>query len=614
MIYNKLTIENFRSFKNKEVFIFPEKSVGFHLLSGENQVEPKLGANGVGKSSIWDALTWVLFGKTARGLKAGDIANWDANKGYEVTLDFQADQSYTLTRSWKPNKLTLNSNIVTQKELEDIIGFNYTSFLNTILMGQFNQFFFDLTPTEKLTVFSEALDLQYWLEASKKASIKAKSLDIELRDFELELAKSEKEQALLEEQKSSIQDDIKQFETDKKKRIANKENRLDKVVDELEAAEKQLEPIDKDLAGTEGGQELWHNNQKALQEVVKNTGGTLQSLYHEIRGFEKDELRWKKEWDKFEVSDGTCPYCNQKITEIHIKKELVRIEQEVKNITIQIDKLEKQREKAQKENDKAKLALADAEAVIEEMNKMIQGLNRDKIRINQEITTLLSESTMLDKEIDNIINEENVYEGKLEKLILRVEKLKETNKKINVKFKEKTQEYNAATFWAKEFKSLRLWLVEEALKELEIEVNNSLISLGLHGWKISFDIERENKSGGVTKGFSVFITAPNSSTSVPWEGWSGGETQRLRIAGAIGLSNLICSRRGIKSSLEIWDEPTAHLSEEGILDLLDFFADRTVGAQKQIWLVEHKSLDFGGFDSIVKIIKTSKGSHIIYNE
>ena len=45
----------------------------------------RLEGNAAGKSTVWKALTWLFFGKTAAGLKAGDVAN------YRLSLRLIAD-------------------------------------------------------------------------------------------------------------------------------------------------------------------------------------------------------------------------------------------------------------------------------------------------------------------------------------------------------------------------------------------------------------------------------------------------------------------------------------------------------------------------------------------
>jgi len=59
------------------------------------------------------------------------------------------------------------------------------------------------------------------------------------------------------------------------------------------------------------------------------------------------------------------------------------------------------------------------------------------------------------------------------------------------------EDHTALSFWVGGFKRVRLFIVEQALQQLELEINNSLGSLGLLDWHIKLDVERENKSGGI---------------------------------------------------------------------------------------------------------------------
>ena len=69
-----LAIQGFKSFRKDQVFHFAARP-GLYSMTGRNEVHPQMGANATGKSSTWDALSWVFFGRTLRGMKAGSVAN-----------------------------------------------------------------------------------------------------------------------------------------------------------------------------------------------------------------------------------------------------------------------------------------------------------------------------------------------------------------------------------------------------------------------------------------------------------------------------------------------------------------------------------------------------------
>ena len=196
----------------------------------------------------------------------------------------------------------------------------------------------------------------------------------------------------------------------------------------------------------------------------------------------------------------------------------------------------------------------------------------------------------------------------------RIKKNKEKLLKIKSATKILSNDYEAINFWSSGFKRIRLFVIEETLKQLEIEINNSLTSLGLVDWKLLLDIERENKSGSVTKGFSVLVSNSENKKPVRFESWSGGETQRLRLAGDLGLANLIMERTGFINKIEFIDEPCEYLSREGINDLLESLHERAINEDKKIFLADHNILEFGDFEGTLSIIKDKSGSNFKFKK
>ena len=172
------------------------------------------------------------------------------------------------------------------------------------------------------------------------------------------------------------------------------------------------------------------------------------------------------------------------------------------------------------------------------------------------------------------------------------------------------ERYSLYSFWVRGFKDLRLQLIAEALTELEIEVNSCVTALGLIDWELKFQVDRETASGTISRGFTVSVISPYNNKPVPWESWSGGESQRLRIAATMGLSNLIRSRTGTELALEVWDEPSTALSQQGVHDLLEALNHRANTEQRPIWIVDHTSHSFGGFAGGATITKRKSGSVI----
>jgi DNA repair exonuclease SbcCD ATPase subunit len=158
-------------------------------------------------------------------------------------------------------------------------------------------------------------------------------------------------------------------------------------------------------------------------------------------------------------------------------------------------------------------------------------------------------------------------------------------------------------YWVKGFREVKLYIIEEILDELELASNAMCDELGLVGWEIRYDVERETKSGSLTRGINVSILSPENKNPVRFEVWSGGETQRLRLIGAIALSNVLLSHAGVECPLMVFDEPTEHLSQEGINDVVDILADYARSRQSTIYYTDHRVIQSSRFAGTLTVTR-----------
>jgi len=149
------------------------------------------------------------------------------------------------------------------------------------------------------------------------------------------------------------------------------------------------------------------------------------------------------------------------------------------------------------------------------------------------------------------------------------------------------------------------------LQELELAANVMLEQMGLIGWQLKYATEKETKKGSITRGLNVTVLSPRNDRAVKWECWSGGARQRLRLIGALALSEVLLARVGLEPSLEILDEQCANLSIEGIEDLVDYLHDRAAQLDRVIYLIEHHTVASSKFASTINVVKTTKGGTMI---
>jgi DNA repair exonuclease SbcCD ATPase subunit len=162
-------------------------------------------------------------------------------------------------------------------------------------------------------------------------------------------------------------------------------------------------------------------------------------------------------------------------------------------------------------------------------------------------------------------------------------------------------------FWRTNFRKLRLFMIRQVLAVLEVETANAASSLGLLDWQIRYSTEIETRSGSIKPGVHITVVEPGGATVVDE---SGGEEQRVRLAVALGMSSLIQTMAGVDVRLEVFDEPSAWLSQEGIDALLTTLRDRAISTGKSIWLLDHRVLSYGDFAEQWRVEKSETGSRV----
>ena len=578
------------------------EDLGLYFLTGRNDLNPNIGRNGTGKTSLLEAITWCLYGKTTRGLKAGDVVN-RSSKGCAVTVNLiVGDEELTIIATQGPNSLSVNDQTVDREALVKRLRLNYESFCYSVILPQFGDAFFDLAPAAKLNLFSQIMELDYWLEASQEAQ--AISSEIERRKLgtEREIAGLSAKVETLTTSIEELQIKSDQWEYDQAKKLEGLPELKAKCLLKIQQAK-------------EGIAELAETSEKLIIEI----GHLTEDIKEIDLLLDENDVVSSKVSKELAIVQHDIQQINNIPREcLRCQSCLQTIHGEHKEIAAKALKQLKSKEIALLKQQKAfsetkKTLIGEMKRVVSEHDQLKFKEVRYKGEINSlnnEITYLESDTIKLDREISQINNEKNEFAALLATKSRELEKTELDLGQLENEILILNEEYEATYYWVGGFKKLRLYIVEETLRSLEIEVNNNLASLGLVDWRIEFDIERENKSGGVTKGFTVLIYAPGSDKPIKFETFSGGETQLLRLAGTLGLANLICERAGLVNQSEFYDEPSSHLSKEAVIGLAETLHQRAITSGKQIWVIDHQAIDFGDFAGVVTVVKDGSGSKI----
>jgi DNA repair exonuclease SbcCD ATPase subunit len=593
MKLNKLTIQGFRSFANPTIIDFNEIGNGFHFISG---------ANGSGKSSLGESIAYCCWGKTSTNLKAGLISNWWSELQTSVTCEFEEG---VITRTWNPNTLKLNGDTVTQEKIDSFLGLNFDSFLYSIFISQFVNKFFDLTAADKMEVFTSIMDdvLNMWETYSNKAATKQTELENNLT--KLEKSKSKILGMLEGLDIKSIEENIANWEEIRQENIKDLKNTINSFIKEIEELQTKNKDAIIELEDCKDKEESYNNIEKITQDKLELVEEYLQESLKNINTFQAIHDTYSKQLTSILNIKDKCPVCGSIIDEEHlitevdfINKELDIVSNSIKNNEKSYNTFKKEKSNLTTELKKTQEQLLKVSSNYTHIAYKIKAIKEDIPRIEKHIEELK-------KEIEEIENSVSPFQSLLNETQYKTKLLNKKLEVIEEELQEKRELKEVYKFWVKGFKDCRYLVVEDALKELEILVNNNLNKLGLSTWRVELGIEGNTKR----KSFVVNVRSPfkPDDTPVPLEVWSGGEQQRIRLAGTLGLMDFISSRRGSSWNIEIFDEPTQWLEAEGIEALLDSLYYRAKDLNKQIWLIDQRRFNsFGGFSKIIQVEKNKE--------
>ena len=163
IIFKKVRWKNFLSTGNT----FTE------ILLDKNPSTLVVGENGAGKSTILDALCFVLFNKPFRQISKSQLLNSINLRDAVVEIEFETQNKYIkIVRGMKPNlfeiyvdDIMINQNANAkdyQKHLEtQILKFNYRSFTQVVILGSSTFVpFMQLNTKNRREVVEDILDIK----------------------------------------------------------------------------------------------------------------------------------------------------------------------------------------------------------------------------------------------------------------------------------------------------------------------------------------------------------------------------------------------------------------------------------------------------------------------
>lgn len=342
--FKKLIIKNFMSVGEQSQTIDFENN-GITLILGENNDmvadAQSVARNGAGKSAIFNALSFALFGQALSNIRKDNLINNINGKGMFVIFEFESNgHSYRIERGRRPhffrffidNAQTDAADVdesqgeskLTQEELEKVLGMSHNLFKHIIALNTITDPFLKLGSKQQREFIEELLGM-------KLLSEKAETLK--------ELLRVTKEEIRLEEVRiKAVQDGNKKVEKsieDLGRRAERWDDDQKEKISTLEMALDQLSHIDIE-------------EEIASQRILSNYSQSetlLNRLLKEKKDHSRDVARVNQFLEKNAASlekamENKCPTCNQDVHDETHQKIIDHLAEVIEADTVKVHSLE----------------------------------------------------------------------------------------------------------------------------------------------------------------------------------------------------------------------------------------------------------------------------------
>jgi len=558
------------------------------LSTGDNWTEIALnkcnhtlivGQNGAGKSTMLDAISYGLFGRSHRNIKKAQLINSINDKGMRVEVEFDIGaKSYKVVRGLKPVKFEIyvDGNMINQnshnkeyqKVLEqNILKLNHKTFHQVVVLGSSSFIpFMQLSAMNRRDVIEDLLDIGVFSKMNtilkERNSVLREKINQIYHSIEINETKTEAQKKYIRDMSNMNSVAKKQ----KEENIAESMREVERLVKENADCQTLASDISDEIAP----------KIKEANEMLAQLTSYESEFKTKIKTLVKDT--------KFYENNDHCPTCDQDIGEELKENKLTEARKKASELQSGSVKVQSERVKVTE--------------TLEELNQrqMVVQENLQKVQVNiQTIQTHNSNADKARAEIENLSDSHSDLS------------------KANDEFDVLTKEYHALIDGRNKMTDQSAYnsVVSEMLKDTGIKtkvikqylpVINKMVNqyLSILDFYVHFDLDEK---------FEETIRSRHRD-SFSYDSFSEGEKQRIDLALLFSWRQVAKMKNSISTNLLILDETfDSSLDEAGIDNLMKII--HTLGDDTNVFIISHKGemLD-GKFESKIEFVKKKNFSTI----
>ena len=560
LVFERVSMRNFFTYGNVPTVV-ELNSHGTTFISGKN---------GVGKSTITDAICFALFNKPYKNIKKSSVVNSINRKNCVVELEFTiGPKKYKVVRGIKPNVFDIfvdgemMNNPTDSRDFqnileEQIVKMSFKTFTQLIVLGSSGYVpFMSLKPEVRRTVVDDILDAEVYTDMHTilKKEIAETKKQRELCDTKLDAVKSNI---------MSVKKALEAVEADRESVINHWRDEAKKTKQEIEESQSKLSELS--------------DKRGKLSEIVDSVGDISEKRqrYVQVRTKLNDSLKQIDQTVKWFTSTHQCPTCDQSISKDFAQAKIdleenrkATIESELPTLQEKIQKLE---EGIKRKNDlevKLNSVVSDCMITKSQLKTLSDRLDAISLKI-EELSTPM-------KNVDDLRANLILFEREHEELKKELDEL------------SKTALLQRAAYEILKDGGIKTNIIRQYIPIFNHLINKYLDMMGLF---ISFQLDENFEESVKSRHRDEFT----------YENFSEGQKQRINYAIMFAWREVAALKNSASSNLLFLDEVlNSSLDGDGVEYLLEWLLQQK--NKLNIFVVSHHSKELleGMFDRTLNI-------------
>jgi DNA repair exonuclease SbcCD ATPase subunit len=536
-----------------------------------------VGENGAGKSTILDALCFVLFNKPFRNINKPQLVNTINGKQLEVIVEFSiGTKQYRIVRGVKPSvfEIYLNDELLNQdaaardyqKYLEEhVLKLNYKSFTQIVILGSASFTpFMQLPVGHRREVIEDLLDIKIFSTMNDVLKQKYNDIKDKVSTLEGEINVGKTKVKLQ-------QDYVKTLEDDKQKKVEDVQKRISESSAEITK-----------LNGSVTGEKEKENNLQSSILDAKEKRGKRTEMEALLRKLAEKIKNQEKHIGFYEQHD-VCPTCNQGLDVLHKQEAITTHTHKIEEVQSAVESLTEQ--------------LEAIETRLDEIAAIEEEISQCKENIIELNTKIIAEQNYIKKLQDELqtqaTDNANVEDEK--------KKIKDLAKQV-VELANKKSELSEERFY---LEVAGILLKDTGIKTKIIRqylpVINKLVNKYLQAMDFFVHFELDETFNETIKS--------RYRDEFSYASFSEGEKQRIDLALLFAWRTIAKMKNSASTNLlmldEVFDSSLDINGTDFVMTLLN-----TLGDDSNVFVISHKDALFDKFRSVIKFEKQQNFSRI----